>query len=96
VIAPENRVREGERFRGVVINFLPRKGYGFILLDNDVKVFVHYSDIIGKRFRTLTPGEEVESSLTLSTKGPQAVDVVRLDPPPDDEPLPPIDSGRTW
>ncbi|MBT3231171.1 MAG: cold shock domain-containing protein, partial [Calditrichaeota bacterium] len=33
------------RIRGKVINFFSRKGYGFILGENGMKVFVHYSDI---------------------------------------------------
>lgn len=84
------------RHRGIVINFLPRKGYGFIRGENDEKIFVHYSDIRGKEFRTLIAGEEVEYSINIGSKGPQAVDVVRLNPPPNDDPIDPSADGRTW
>jgi len=84
------------RLRGVVINFLPRKGYGFIRGVNGERIFVHYSDIRGKSFRTLTTGEEVEFDIVDGPKGPQAVDVVRLNPPPNEEPPSLIDSGKTW
>ncbi len=80
----------------MVINFLPRKGYGFIRSAEGDRIFVHYSDIRGKAFRTLTAGEEVEFSIIDGPKGHQAVDVVRLNPPPDEEPPSGIDSGRTW
>ena len=83
------------RFKGVVVNFLPRRGYGFIMGEDGVKVFVHYSDIKGKSYRTLMQGEEVEYDCIQGPKGLQAVHVVRLNPPPDVE-LPPLDSGRTW
>ena len=90
--APAN----GERHRGVVTSFLPRKGYGFILGDDGSKLFVHYSDIRGRHYRTLIPGEEVEYVVRENSRGPQAVDHVRLNPPPDQEPPPPLDEGRTW
>lgn len=85
-----------DRHRGIVINFLPRKGFGFIRGEDDEKIFVHYSDIRGKKFRTLIAGEEVEYSISIGVKGPQAVEVVRLNPPPDDDPVELEDSGRTW
>ena len=84
------------RHRGVVINFLPRKGFGFIRGEDDEKIFVHYSDIRSEEFRTLIAGEEVEYSIRIGVKGPQAVEVVRLNPPPDDDPVDPSADGRTW
>lgn len=85
-----------KREKGVVINFLSRRGYGFILSGDGEKVFVHYSDIRGKQYKTLVPGEEVEYTAVRGVKGPQAVDVLRLNPPPEDEPPQPLDSSRTW
>jgi CspA family cold shock protein len=41
-------------------------------------VFVHYSEIQGDGFRTLNEGEEVEFGVKEGPKGPQAVEVVRL------------------
>ena len=85
-----------KRHRGEVINFLPRKGFGFIRGEDGDKIFVHFSDIRGKQYRTLTNGEDVEYTITQGAKGPQATDVVRLNPPPEEEPLTPINPGRTW
>jgi len=86
------------RLRGVVLSFLPRKGYGFISGPDGEKLFVHFSDLRGKGFRTLEPGEKVEYTRVTGERGPHAIDVVRLDPPAtpaEDEP-----SGqstrRTW
>ncbi len=85
-----------KRIRGVVINFLNRKGFGFIMGEDGVKVFVHYSDVKGKSHRILVKDEPVEYSVIKGDKGIQAVDVVRLDPPKDDDAPPPLDLKRTW
>ena len=87
---------DNKSLSGEVINFLPRKGFGFIRGDDGSKVFVHYSDIRGRKYRTLIEGERVEYSLIEGTKGPQAVDVLRLNPPSEEMPPQPIDPGRTW
>jgi len=84
------------RLRGKVINFLSRKGYGFIQGEDGVKVFVHYSDIRSQSYRTLEVGEEVEFTRVQGLKGPQAVDVVRLNPPSGEEIPPPLVPDRTW
>ncbi len=84
------------RFRGRVQNFLSRKGYGFIIGDDGVKAFVHYSDIRGRAYRTLVPDEPVEYTLIQSPKGLQAVDVLRLDPPPTDVVDEIYPDMRTW
>jgi CspA family cold shock protein len=87
---------ELERQRGEVINFLPRKGYGFIRGRDGSKIFVHFSAIRGSEYRTLVPGEEVEFTIVQGHKGPQAIDVERLNPPPEEEPVILISHGRTW
>ncbi|MBU8923464.1 MAG: cold-shock protein [Bacteroidales bacterium] len=56
--------------------FNENKGYGFISQDTDGKdVFVHYSDIEGDGFRTLSEGEKVEYELADGPKGPHATKV---------------------
>ncbi len=85
------------RQRGTVINFLSRKGFGFIKGETGEKIFVHFSDIKGKDFRTLTDGEEVQYDLIKDPKGLQAKNVVRLNPPEEEEELPPLSgTERTW
>jgi len=65
--------------RGSVKWFDAQKGFGFIERPDGSDIFVHYSDIDGTGFRTLTEGQEVEFQVTQSPKGPQAVNVQRLD-----------------
>jgi CspA family cold shock protein len=67
-----------ERLTGLVRWFNPRKGYGFIQLAEGEDVFVHFSEIQGDGFKTLNEGEEVEFAVKDGPKGPQAVEVVRL------------------
>lgn len=67
-----------ERVTGLVRWFSPHRGYGFIQLPDGEDVFVHYSEIRGEGFKTLNEGEEVEFTIKPGDKGPQAVDVVRL------------------
>lgn len=70
-----------ERITGTVKWFSRVKGYGFIQPDGEGQedVFVHYSAIEGTGFRNLDEGERVEFSVEDNPKGPQAVNVVKLD-----------------
>jgi len=64
---------------GTVKWFNENKGYGFIQLSGDGKdVFVHYSDIEGEGFRTLSEGESVEFDIVEGPKGLQASNVKKL------------------
>ena len=49
-----------QMIKGKVKWFNDAKGYGFIERDEGGDVFVHYSAIQAKGFRTLTEGQEVE------------------------------------
>jgi CspA family cold shock protein len=40
--------------------FNDAKGYGFIASDDGRELFVHFADIAGDGFRTLTQGQAVE------------------------------------
>ena len=68
-----------ERHLGTVKWFNQRKGYGFIAQENGDDVFVHYREIRGEGFKTLTEGQRVEFSLTTRDKGPAAEDVAPAD-----------------
>ena len=68
-----------ERHLGTVKWFNERKGYGFIAQENGDDVFVHYREIRGVGFKTLTEGQRVEFSLTTRDKGPAAEDVAPAD-----------------
>lgn len=69
-----------ERVTGTVKWFNGTKGYGFIAPDSGGKdVFVHHTAIQGQSgFRELNEGDRVEMTIEQGTKGPQAVDVVRV------------------
>lgn len=65
--------------RGAVKWFDAQKGFGFIERPDGTDIFVHYSDIVGSGFRTLSEGQKVEFRISQSKKGPQATNVVKLD-----------------
>ncbi len=62
---------------GTVKWFSPKKGYGFITLDDGQEVFVHYTAIDGQGFRSLEQGEKVKFDVSLGPKGLQAANVMR-------------------
>jgi cold shock protein len=65
--------------KGIVKWFNEQKGYGFLTRDNGgADVFVHYSAIQGKGFKTLEEGQEVEFEVAQGPKGLQAQEVVKL------------------
>ena len=57
---------------GTVKWFNEAKGYGFITPDEGEDVFVHYTEIDGDGFRSLTEGTKVEFEITLGPKGKRA------------------------
>jgi CspA family cold shock protein len=65
---------------GVVKWFSPDKGYGFIAVEGQPDVFVHYSAIKGQGYRNLEEGMRVSFEIESGKngKGPQAANVERL------------------
>jgi len=62
---------------GTVKWFNDAKGYGFIAQEGGSKdVFVHFSNIAGNGFKSLTEGAKVEFEVREGTKGPEAVNVI--------------------
>ncbi len=57
--------------------FNETKGFGFITTEEGTDIFVHYSDIQGDGFKTLSENEEVEFDIADGTKGPKAVNVTK-------------------
>ena len=63
---------------GVVKWFNNEKGFGFISVEGEGDVFVHFSAITGEGYKSLEEGQDVEFDVVDGAKGPQAANVVRL------------------
>jgi CspA family cold shock protein len=64
--------------KGTVKWFNAEKGFGFISVQGEDDVFVHFSAINSEGYKTLEEGQEVEFEIVNGAKGPQASNVVRL------------------
>jgi CspA family cold shock protein len=60
---------------GTVKFFNAEKGYGFISREGGDDVFVHFSQIQSKGYRTLTEGQQVEFEIGQGRKGDEAQNV---------------------
>jgi CspA family cold shock protein len=60
---------------GTVKFFNSEKGYGFITRDQGDDVFVHFSNIQGEGYRSLTQGQQVEFDVAPGRKGEEAQNV---------------------
>ncbi|WP_010302980.1 cold-shock protein [Kurthia senegalensis] len=64
--------------QGTVKWFNAEKGFGFIEIEGENDVFVHFSEIQGEGFKTLDEGQKVEFEVTDGQRGPQAANVTKL------------------
>lgn len=64
---------------GIVKWFDVKKGYGFILYDNDEEIFVHFTAINQDGFKTLFEGQKVEFEVTEGARGQQASKVTVIE-----------------
>ena len=65
--------------RGKVKRFDNKKGYGFIEQnDGGPDCFVHFSSILSDGFKSLFEDDEVEFDVEDSSRGPKAVNVVKV------------------
>lgn len=64
--------------KGNVKWFNAEKGFGFISIEGEEDVFVHFSAINSDGYKTLEEGQAVEFDIVEGAKGPQAANVVRL------------------
>jgi len=63
---------------GTVKWFNAEKGFGFISVEGEDDVFVHFSAINSDGYKTLEEGQEVQFEVVDGAKGPQAANVVRM------------------
>lgn len=63
--------------KGKVKWFNEVKGFGFIKQDNGPDIFVHYSEVKGEGFKTLTEGMDVQFEIAQGEKGPYAKNVTK-------------------
>ena len=63
---------------GVVKWFNNEKGFGFISVEGEGDVFVHFSAIQGEGYKSLEEEQNEEYDVVEGAKGPQAANVVRL------------------
>ena len=64
--------------KGTVKWFNNQKGYGFISDENGNDVFVHFTGLNMEGFKSLNENDSVEYEVVQGTKGPQAVNVTKL------------------
>ena len=63
---------------GVVKWFNNEKGFGFISVEGEGDVFVHFSAISGEGYKSLEEGQSVQFDVVEGAKGPQAANVNRI------------------
>ncbi|MBM7615401.1 cold-shock protein [Alkaliphilus hydrothermalis] len=63
---------------GVVKWFNSEKGFGFISVEGEDDVFVHFSAIQGDGFKSLDEGQQVEFEVVQGDRGLQAANVTKL------------------
>lgn len=64
--------------QGTVKWFNAEKGFGFIEVEGENDVFVHFSAINQEGYKSLDEGQSVEFEVVESDRGPQAANVVKL------------------
>ena len=63
---------------GTVKWFNSEKGFGFIEVQGENDVFVHFSAIQGEGYKSLEEGQKVQFEVEQGSRGPQATNVVKL------------------
>lgn len=64
--------------QGTVKWFNAEKGFGFIEVEGENDVFVHFSAINQEGYKSLDEGQSVEFEVVEGDRGPQAGNVVKL------------------
>ncbi|MHC0552283.1 cold-shock protein [Salinicoccus albus] len=64
--------------QGTVKWFNAEKGFGFIEIEGENDVFVHFSAINQEGYKSLEEGQSVEFEVVEGDRGPQAANVIKL------------------
>ncbi len=64
--------------QGTVKWFNAEKGFGFIEVEGENDVFVHFSAVNQDGYKSLEEGQAVEFEVVEGDRGPQAANVVKL------------------
>ena len=64
--------------QGTVKWFTAEKGFGFIEVEGEHDVFVHFSAINQEGYKSLEEGQSVEFEVVEGDRGPQAANVAKL------------------
>ena len=64
--------------QGTVKWFNAEKGFGFIEVEGENDVFVHFSAINQEGYKSLEEGQAVEFEVVEGDRGPQAANVAKL------------------
>lgn len=64
--------------QGTIKWFNAEKGFGFIEVEGENDVFVHFSAINQEGYKSLEEGQSVEFEVVEGDRGPQAANVVKL------------------
>lgn len=65
--------------QGTVKWFSAKRGFGFLLRDNQPDLFVHFSGIVAEGYKTLREGDKVEYEVSKDGEKEQAVNVKVLE-----------------
>ena len=68
-----------DRRTGTVKWFDSKKGYGFIELEGNDDIFVHYSDILDEGYKLLKDGQKVEFEIEKDEGGEKAKNVKKIE-----------------
>lgn len=64
---------------GTVKWFDSKKGYGFIELEGNDDIFVHFSDIVEEGYKSLKDGQKVEFEVEKDDSGEKAKNVTKIE-----------------
>ncbi|EQB87550.1 CspA family cold shock protein [Clostridium punense] len=63
---------------GTVKWFNAEKGFGFLSVEGEEDVFVHFSAITGDGYKSLEEGQRVQFDVVEGARGPQASNVSKI------------------